>query len=642
MQSEFHSPGAGTATMMPSPFSVLDDAASYASAVDEFLTASSSATVPVWTGGRADLAASVERAAAIYANVSRPVARTYGVVLKPDTLPAGLGALLTPLARTWLDETEVEAALLDKLDAQEHSGRDTGQGEEYTVLIAGLYEHFTADLIWPLVRATAHRPNVRLTFLTGRDAASLAWFTAKQYVHTASDVRELGLYTAVDRGLTRDGGIQLRDERGVETADVKSELLGTRWRRLFLQGHGRDDSLNLAEFTICGRNDAVERNEALVAPLCAFTSHCYKPDDKLIQLREIRAAEIVLSSCNNSPFADAAAYDPKYQLVLNAIDGTAKDIVGAITVHDSGRAENVAWAEAALAHASSVTALNSSIRSAEPFPAYVHFGIGDDPGVAPEPPALTPEPLLLTTSARLTAYLAGGLLSANNPLRPRLDKLAAKVENQVSKRDLAVNQDRAKTIRSLMDDLQSVDMAIATQFVKDPDNELSNCYAHFGDRGRLDFSTIAHVRCQCGRPAERYVRRALVPTALDTEGVICTRCGDVAFRLNDSPSLLIYTDEQAPAGATVQVRVAVREARPGILRLGLFFASYGRAGCTITPELQKVRIGSDGTGQAEFALTTDAEIPPHNYYMTAYAVQDLAVTIARRNFGVMPATAQGA
>lgn len=644
MQSESHAAGVGTATMTSSPFSVLDDAASYAAAVEEFLAAPSSTTVPVWTGGRADLAASVERAVSLYGEVSRPVARTYGIVLRPETLPAGVAALIAPCARTWLAEDELGPALLDALWARQAdgaTGTDTtdgaGEGGVYSLLIAGLYEHFTVDLIWPLVRAAARRPEVRLTFLTGRDAASLAWFTAKQYVHTASDVRELGMYTGVDRGLSHSG-IQLRDERGVETSDVKAELLGTRWRRLFLQGHGKDDSLNLADFTICGLNEAVGRDASQIAPICATTGLCYKPMDKLIQLRDVRAAEVVLSSCNNSPFADAAVYDPKYQLVLNAVDGTAKDIVGAITVHDSGRAENDAWAEAALAHASSVTALNTSIGMSEAFPAYVHFGMGDDAGVAPEPPDKAPEPLLLTTAARLTAYLAGGLLSPNSPLRPRLGKLATKIENQVSRRDLAVHRDRTATVRSLMDDLQSLDMAVATQYTKDPDNELSNSFAYFGDRSRIDKASITHIRCQCGRPAERYVRRSLVPTALDTEGVVCTRCGDVSFRLPDAPALQVHTEEVAVQGTTQQVKVTVREARPGILRLGLFFAAYGRQECTITPDLRKVRIGAGGEGEAEFTLTLAPDMSCQGYYMTAFAVQDLAVSIARRNFGVLPAS----
>ena len=361
----------------------------------------------------------------------------------------------------------------------------------------------------------------------------------------------------------------------------------------------------------------------------------------MIQLREVRAAEIVLSSCNNSPFADAAVYDPKYQLMLNAIDGTAKDIVGAITVHNPGRAENLAWTEAAIVHASSVSALNSNIGAAEPFPPYIHFGIGGETGNAPELPAFEPEPLLLTVSARLTAYLAGGLLSPNNPFRSRLGKFAARVENQVSRRDLAVNQDRVKANRNLLGDLQTLDAVIATQFVMDPENELSNCFTHFGDRSRLDSSFSFPLRCQCGRPAERFVRRALVPTALDAEGIICTRCGDVAFRLSDSPSLLVYTEEEATQGSKVQVRIAVNDARPGTVRAGLFFAKYGRAECTFTPKLRKVCIGPKGDGEAEFTLALAPDMAPQGYYMTAYAVQDLAVTIALRNFGVRPAAGYG-
>lgn len=640
MQSVSHAPGGGTVITTSSPFSVLDDTASYAAAVDEFLTTPSAMTVPVWTGGRADLAASVARTVSLYGEVSRPAARTHGILMRPEALPTGLVALIAPLASTWLDAGAVGPALLDGLGEAaapgERRGREAGQRGVHSLLIAGLYENFTVDLLWPVLRTVASRPDVRLTFLTGRDAASLAWFTAKQYVRPAADVRQLGVFTATDRGLARSG-IHVRDERAMQTADIKSEMLGTRWRRLFLQGHGIDDLLHLADFTICGLNETAHRDHTRQGPICAYQPTCFKPLDKLIQLREVRATEIVLSSCNNAPFADAAIYDPKYQLMLNAVDGTAKDVVAAVTVHDSDRAENRAWIEAALADASSVTALNSSSGAVQPFPAYVHFGVGDDEGVAPEPPHLAPDPLLLTTSARLTAYLGSGLLSPSNRLRPRLGKLAAKVENQVTRRSLAT-QERAATMRSLLDDLQSLDLAVVTQFVEDPESDFSNYPAYFGHRSRLDLSSLTHVRCQCGRPAERYIRRALVPTALDVEGVICTRCGDVAFRLPDAPHLLLHVDgDPVPQGGTLQVRAVVRDARPGVVRLSLHVARYGRADCTVAPNPRKLRIGTTGTGEAEFTLTLAPHVAAQAYYVTAYAVQDLAVTTARRHFGVVPA-----
>lgn len=50
----------------------MDDPATYTAAVEQFLTDPSPATVPVWTGGRPDLIASVGRAATVYAGVRRP------------------------------------------------------------------------------------------------------------------------------------------------------------------------------------------------------------------------------------------------------------------------------------------------------------------------------------------------------------------------------------------------------------------------------------------------------------------------------------------------------------------------------------------------------------------------------------------
>lgn len=190
-------------------------------------------------------------------------------------------------------------------------------------------------------------PAFNLALLTGRDAASLAWFTAKQYAVTAPGVAELGLFTATDRPVAIEG-VRVFDERRLEAEDIQPQVLDPLWRRVMFQGHGKDDSINLAEFTLCGLSEAAPRHPDLLGPRCAYGPDCYKPKDKLIPLHEVRAAEIVLSSCNSAPLADAVVYDPKYQLMLNAIDGTAKDVVAALTVHDSDRPENDAWMRAVL------------------------------------------------------------------------------------------------------------------------------------------------------------------------------------------------------------------------------------------------------------------------------------------------------
>ena len=116
------------------------------------------------------------------------------------------------------------------------------------------------------------------------------------------------------------------------------------------------------------------------------------------------------------------------------------------------------------------------------------------------------------------------------------------------------------------------------------------------------------------------------------------RCGDVSFRLPDAPSVLLQVDhEEVPQGGTLQVRAMVRGARRGVVRLSLDVARYGRADCTVAPDVRKARIGAEGDGAAEFTVTMTPDAAAQAYYVTAYAVQDLAVTTARHHFGVVPA-----
>ncbi|MFG2744790.1 hypothetical protein [Streptomyces chartreusis] len=132
-------------------------------------------------------------------------------------------------------------------------------------MIAGLYERFTLVLLRAALLAAVRRADMPLTFLTGRDAASLAWFTAKQYARIVADVQQLGLYTSTRRPLA-PAGIHLRDEREAESEDIKTEILGTRRRRILFWGHGKDESIHLADFTLCGLNETAPCAPGLLGP----------------------------------------------------------------------------------------------------------------------------------------------------------------------------------------------------------------------------------------------------------------------------------------------------------------------------------------------------------------------------------------
>ncbi|MEU6907488.1 hypothetical protein ABZ935_19335 [Streptomyces coeruleorubidus] len=610
-------------------FTPIDGDAEYAEAVARFLASPRPESVPVWVNGRADLLSAMQLAAGLYGGIARPAPYERGVLLGADEVPAGLRSLIGPLAHHWLDEEELSGRLLDE-----------GTPGSRSLLVVAVYSRLTSDPVLELVRR-AHRSGGRqVGFLTGRDAASMAWFTAKQFCLPDPAVDASGLFTSTDRPDAL-GKVQVYDDRALERQDIGARLLEGRWRRVLLQGHGRDDSINLADFTVCGLNPAAPRRPELLGPRCAYGPDCYKPREKLIPLNRVQAVEVVLSSCNNGPFADAVAYDPRYQLLLNAIDGAARDVVAAPTVHDSARPENAIWMRAAEAEAPSATSLNATITDAQPDPAYWHFGMADDRGARPDPAPQEPDPLVLSTSSRLTAYLAGGLLPARHPLRPRLTKLAGKAERWVTRQATAAEGSSA-ILRGLSDDLQSLDHAITAEIVGNPETEFTDCHAYFGQRSSIAPESVCDVRCHCGRIARQFVKRALVPTALDTVVTVCVRCGDMAYRLADSPELRVEASEEVSSGGTLRARVQVRAARRGPVRLGVFVPRHLRSDCTVTPEQRKVRAAGGQWHEVEFSLVVDAGAHPQAYYFTAFAVQDLGLSVARWDFGVLPAAGPSA
>ncbi|MEV6670032.1 hypothetical protein [Streptomyces sp. NPDC051162] len=595
----------------------------FAAAVKEFLADPGRLPVPVPVEGRADLDRSVGLAAGLYDGVRTPPQVDFGIVLGAGELLDGVVELAHPLAGRWLPEEELDDA--------------AGFRCPGSLVVVGGYDRLGLDPVRALLLATYRGAERALTLLSGRDDASVAWNIAKQYGRSVPGVDALGLFTDTDRP-PRLPGVRVFDDRDFERSDIQREILGTRWRRVVFQGHGKDDSVNLGEFTICGLNPAVPAAPGLLGPRCAYGLPCYKPEDKLIPLNRVEAVEVVLSACNSGPLADLALYDPRYQLLLNALDGPARTVVSAVSVHDSDRPENVAWMRAAVTGADSVDTLNASLAGSHPYPAFMRFGMPGEPSrtpAAPKPSEHRPDPLVLTVGRRLTALLASGLLPHNHGLRPRLSKLARKVDLWVARPTHLADQSSEEIRSSLAADLQSLDHVIAEAVAANPEDEIMNYPAHFGDRSSLD-PRVREVTCHCGRPAQEFTRRGLLPQILDTTCAVCMRCGDVTFRVPEAPALLAHAADEVEQGGVLEVRADLLASRTGPVRLGLFVPTYLRQDTTVEPATVKVRGSAGEHRDVTFRVRFAPGTAPQAYYFTVFAVQDLAVSTARRHFGVVP------
>ncbi|MFI9332692.1 hypothetical protein ACIGZJ_34810 [Kitasatospora sp. NPDC052868] len=600
------------------------------------------APVPLLTAGRPDLAAAAAYAAPLYAAGRTPPCSDTGLFLTPPAGPgtgadvgAGQGAadghealwpLLRPLARRWVHSAE---------EVPPSAG---------SVLVVAAYPQLRHDALRPLLRPgreLGREPGQDRspTLLTGRDVPSLSWMLAKQYVSVRPEVVGRALFSETNTPPAGGPG-EVFGEADLRAGDLRGALTGRPWRRVMVQGHGSDDHVNLGTWTLCGRAGAdVPAGPARALPRCGHGHACFKPEDRLIGPADVLTAELVLSSCANGPFADTAAYDSRYQVMLAALDGPAQSVVAAPGVHDSDRPENLVY----LGHerpGGLAGPLNRSLADVTPGPVYLQYGFPTAPGPVRGPdlptdlPADLPTERLAVPVDRAVAYLSGGLLPARHPLRPRLERFAAKYLALLARAARPYPPAVGEGLRS---DLQSLDHAIAAQLRRDPQDPLAQYPEHWARRSRIAGPPEA-FGCVCGLEAARTVLTGLARVVPDTEPVLCPRCGDVAVR--QSGALWVRTDgpPTLEAGAEAVLTVALSEGRPGApVQLGVYFPPFLRGACAVEPPGARVRLSAAGDHTAEFTLRVAPDALPQLHYYRVFAVQDLAVSGARRQFAVVPA-----
>ncbi|MFD8559474.1 hypothetical protein ACWDOR_17820 [Streptosporangium canum] len=611
-------------------FQPIDTVARFGPAVLEFESAmdrGAGPPIPVWVGPRSDLNHGIALAADLYDGIHRPPGCDLGVVVGAG-VPEELRRFARPLARTWAGEgTALE---------------DT----EGSLLIVGCYADLRAAVVRPVLE-DAYRRGRDVFLLTGRDLNSLSWAIAKQYAEMTTEA-PTGLFTEIDESPQPTRAPYFHAGR-LDSADIRALVLERTWGRILFNGHGTDDSVNLGQFTVCGLSPAVAGDPPAPGPMCAYGLGCYKPMDKLIAVHRVRAAEIVLSGCDSGPLVDLASYGPGHQLLLNAIDGPARTVVAALSMHQSGRVENLLWLDSAGREGSTARVLNESLRDIHPYPSFIQAGLpGSGRVQSPSRPAgreADPAPwhrqaelraLVRTVSARLQGFLTTGLLSPRHGLRDRLERTAEEIDSSATRLVMGLAAEQRLLMRSLEADLRSLDRALAERVAEDPDDDIMEFPRFFGHRSSVAEEDVTTTPCVCGRPAWRYVRRGFTARVPDTVALGCLRCGPVGYALAGGVTVRGWAADSVTAGGTLRVEAEVEAVRSGEAQVGVSVPGILRA--RIGPPLHRVRLRAGEPRRVAFDVGVDGTAAPQEYHYTVFAIQDLGISVLRHHFGVLPDT----
>ncbi|RQW19081.1 hypothetical protein EH196_19250 [Bacillus sp. C1-1] len=601
-------------------FNVVNDQYAYEEEIKCF-DLESSTKIPVYLNNRDDLLESIDNADRIYDDLKMPEKFDIGLDLSSHKEVGFMKGIKNLLAFNWYNVNEVKDVEL----------------KNKTVLIMGLYKDITHKQINDLIFSAFSR-NIQISVLTGRDISSLSWFCAKQFLKE-KDTYQNGLFTFrkinkinQEKMIESSENLSIHDKNSIKSKDIQKEILDNDWGKIIFHGHGKEDNINLEEYTICGMNGSVSSISTKL-PRCGYCNQtCFKDDTKLIPINRVNATNVIMTSCSNGPFSDLSMYDEKFNLLLNAIDGPAKLISACLTVQDADLIElnkliefnNEKWRPTSI--------INHSLN--HPFPSMLEFG-ASLPIKLESIDKILPSKRLLNTFDRANKYLTGDFLEKNHPLKKMLPNLISKGNLYMMRGQYGFTEEEKKEIESKWEQkIRPINEVITNHIIENPECSIMNFDSYTMNRSMVDQSKVRQLTCSCGNEGLHYFYEGFTSNVFNLEMKFCYKCGDKSIGMVGGPDIIVNYNDHIKLGQTIKANCVIQPAEEGEIHFGWFVPGYIYEHLVSVPQIKRFKnIGTDEITY-EFVIEFDDKIPAQGYYFTVFTVQNLGLTVNREFFTI--------
>jgi hypothetical protein len=168
----------------------------------------------------------------------------------------------------------------------------------------------------------------------------------------------------------------------------------------------------------------------------------------------------------------------------------------------------------------------------------------------------------------------------------------------------------------------------------DPEDDIMNFGSYYNDRGDIDQTTLGKVVCNCGSTAFSFLRRGHLPVYLNVNNLLCLRCGDKDFRLENAPILECTSKSRIKKGESLEIGVDIKLLESGPAQVGLFVPSYLRDSTGIEPLSVRLSSKPNVVHHIKFTIAFSNDVYAQAYYYTVFCVQNLALSTCRQHFGI--------
>lgn len=512
-----------------------------------------------------------------------------------------------------------------------------------TLLLMGIYKDFNYKKMREIFNY-CHLNNIKVYCLIGRDVSSLSWLITKQFLSYQSSSHKNGIFTFRKVGrtshireiLSKDSLWELYDSKLFDKTDIKQLIYKQNWEHIVFHGHGKEDNLNLGEYTLCGKNNSIYGLNNL-NPSCGYCNqNCFKDEEKLIDPKKIRSKVLTLLSCNNFPFSDLSLYNEKYNLGLNAIDGLFQEIYLSVGVHNTDIYEVEKFISYFNKNLYIPSFFNTIQGEKNNIPFLIQIGL---PSVCQElyiekgsDSKVCLEKEHIDIINRLYFYGRTSLLEDNHIIKKRTSTLLLKIENAFQFSSI---HEHKKLMSELLNRANADSNLIMKCLLGSSQDKLYDYYDYNMSRSltvKKDFG----FTCSCGEKSLYTEYHGVINNTLDIDSNFCYRCGDQYFSMKNMPMISVHVPTKIKQGEKLKIKCDIDSTQDGNIYIANILPNYIEQFRAHEGVIKKFKnIKNKGKFVYEDEITLDFTIPCQAYYITIIMVQNLGISICRANFNII-------
>lgn len=505
-----------------------------------------------------------------------------------------------------------------------------------SILVLALYSDFTQENILDLL-TSAKQKNKNIYLLVGRDFSSISWFIAKQFVEEKKGIeKKNGLFSYKKLNTIQNKDWSIYDIRQLEKENIKKILKNNSWESLIFHGHGKEDHLNLADYTLTGFNSNLPKVSEFAPSVGHQGQTFFKDKDKAIQLHELSVEKVFCFSCNNLPFNDSRLYDERFNLILDLIDGTPQNIVASLSVQSADTPElREVMRDSSMTTVG--TRLENKLSDIQTFPSIITIGLPENKQTINQ--SESAERLSEVTKNilnRISSYSASRMLSPSHEVFRLSQKIFNDYVTQTRRGTFGVTKEDYQYFeKSLINRVNPLSKKIAEIMWNNTNDELQEFDNYNIYRSIVKKTPFAEGVCVCGGHTHTVDYDPELVSIFPLRSTYCYKCGDKETKMLEMPEINFTCDEFNEHDLSIKYQIEIIPKQLGDVFYSAQLPSYIEKSVINKDTLHRIKFKSLKKVSVDGVIFFESNTILQSYYLKLFAVQNAGIAFNRAFFNLI-------